>query len=238
MRVRSSVSRGERMSSRWQAVIPLVIFCALGGLAACGDHDTERVDSTTTALPPEVRAQALWPDVESVTRFDDPVEAARSFAVDLVGFTDPVLGEFRQGDSRSGEVELQPRAGGPVSIVLLRQLAPDETWWVLAAVHEDIVIEKPQPRSVIDHPLRLSGRARAFEGTVQVSILADGSPDPIGEGFVTGSGGLDLGPFDGEIPFQTPQVDWGALVLYTESAEDGSVWAVTAIRVGFLGDTD
>lgn len=208
-----------------------------------GDSTTTSVPATsaptTTVLEPtDVEAYALWPDASGETRFDDPVEAARSFAVDVVGFTDPVLGELDEGDSRSGEVQVRPREDGPASIVLVRQLADADgadSWWVIGVSNEDIVLEDPQPQGAIDHPLLISGQARAFEGTVQVSVFADGSTTPIGEGFVTGSGGPDLGPFEGEIDIATPGGGWGTILLYTTSAEDGSVWGATAVRVGFIG---
>ena len=43
-------------------------------------------------------AGAVWPLPDSETRYTDPVEAARGFAVDFVGFIDPVLGEFLVAD--------------------------------------------------------------------------------------------------------------------------------------------
>ncbi len=250
--------RAPHPSSRQHAgatasVALVVVLLAFSSLSGCGDDGstgaadgttttaeatttTTPDDGTATAISPDVRAFALWPDTAGDTRFDDPVDAARSFAVDLAGFTDPVLGDFQQGDSRSGEVEVRPTLDGPVSTVLVRQLVPgDDSWWVIGAVNEDIVIEDPQPQSGVDHPLLVSGRARAFEGTVQVAVYADGSTEPIGEGVVTGSGGSELGPFEGEIPIDVPPGGWGALVLYTESAEDGRVWAVSAVRIGFIG---
>lgn len=197
---------------------------------------TESPVSTTVApLPDDAIGFALWPDAAADIRFDDPIEAARSFATELAGFDEPVVGEFKEGDSRSGEVEVRPTKDGPVSLVLVRQLSTDDSWWVTAALNADIVVDDPQPQGAIDHPVLLSGEARAYEGTVQVAVYTDGDPIPIGEGFVTGSGGAELGPFDGEIDIETPQGGWGALVLYTTSAEDGSVWGVTAVRVGFIG---
>jgi hypothetical protein len=235
-------------------------------LAACGGDDDDSVITAsptttaptttaapatieTTAVPPteapttapgvdaeEIRPFALWPDVDGTQRFDDPVDAARSFAVDLVGFSDPVLGEFQQGDATSGEVELRASEGGPLTVVLVRQLDPAEgSWWVTAGVHDDIVVDDPRPQSAIDDPLQVSGQAVAFEGTVDVEILADGSTEPRGQGLVTGSGIPPAGPFSGSIEFDSPASGWGAVVFKTHSAEDGNVMAATVVRVGFIG---
>jgi hypothetical protein len=197
---------------------------------------TEAATTTPDVDADEIRPFALWPDVDGTQRFDDPVEAARSFAVELVGFTDPVLGEFQQGDATSGEVELRASDGGPLTVVLVRQLDPAEgSWWVTASVHDDILVDDPQPQSAVDDPVQVSGQAVAFEGTVDVEILADGDTEPRGEGFVTGSGIPPAGPFSGSIAFDAPAGGWGAVVFKTHSAEDGSVMAATVVRVGFIG---
>ncbi len=239
----------------------LAAIIVAGGLTvvAAGCSDDEPVDTagtttspvttdpttsaapTTTAPAPatplsrDEAAFALWPDPAGEARFDDPVEAARSFAVDLVGFDDPVLGELREGDARSGEIELQPSDDGPVSTVLVRQLGEDDSWWVIGMLNDDIVVDDPVGQQAVDHPLLLAGEARAFEGTVEVAVFADGSTEPLGEGFVTGSGGEDLGPFEGEVAFDVPQGGWGTVLFFTTSAEDGSVLVATAVRVGFIG---
>lgn len=195
--------------------------------------------STTVASPPvltdEQSAQVVWPDPATESRFTDPMAAATSFAVDLVGFTDPVVGAFQQGDSRSGEIEVRPREDGPATLVFVRQVASDDSWWVIGAVTESIEVDEPAQGQAIDDPVRLTGRARAFEGTVDVRIFADGSADPVGTGFVTGSGDGTLGPFDEQIRFDAGGARWGVVVLSTASAEDGSIWEATVVRVGFVG---
>jgi hypothetical protein len=195
--------------------------------------------STTVAPPvaltPDQAAQVVWPDPATEIRLTDPMAAATSFAVDLVGFTDPVVGAFQQGDSRSGEIEIRPIEDGPVTTVLVRQVAADDSWWVIGAVSENIEVDEPAPQQAIDDPVRLTGRARAFEGTVGVRIVADGSADPVGTGFVTGSGDGTLGPFDAEVRFDAAGARWGVVVFSTDSAEDGRIWETTVVRVGFIG---
>jgi hypothetical protein len=239
------------------ALAPVAALLALAVFTVgCGDDDdgsatttstpastTSTASSTTTAvttttlapLSPTDRAFVVWPDPDGSVRYDDPVEAATAFAVELVGFADPSVGPFMQGDSRSGEVEIRANETGPVTTVLVRQYGPDDSWWVLGSGTADIEIDDPAPQSAIDDPLQVSGRARAFEGTVQVGVVADGSTELLGSGFVTGSGGTELGPFEGSIPFETPAEGWGAVIFFTTSAEDGRVWQAATVRVGFIG---
>ena len=51
---------------------------------------------------------AEGPGDGSRARPTDAVSAARSFAVDVLHFTNPVVGALERGDARSGEVEVRP----------------------------------------------------------------------------------------------------------------------------------
>lgn len=186
---------------------------------------------TTPPATPDAPETAVWPWEASSTRFAEPVEAARSFATEFLGFTAPVVGPFAQGDSRSGEVEVRPRHDGPVSTVFVRQ-GGDDSWWIIGAANEHITLDEPDVMDEIRSPVQLRGTALAFEGTVQVHIREDGRREPIGMGFVTG-GGQEPGPFEGTIHFSTPRAPAGAIVLFTESADDGQVWQAAVVRVRF-----
>ncbi len=188
--------------------------------------------STDVTLPDDVAARdAIWPWVESPTRFADPVDAAESFATDYIGFTDPVVGEFQAGDNRSGEVEVRAGAVGPWTVVFVRQLTADDSWWVLGAVSENIAVDQPEQGEVVESPLDISGSASAFEGTVDVELRADGNGEPIYVGFVTGSGAPERGPFSDTIDFTSPGAGGGALVLFSRSPEDGRVLEASALRI-------
>jgi hypothetical protein len=186
--------------------------------------------STTTtppaspSIPTDVLQQAAWPRPSSEVRFDDPVAAANSFALYYVHFTTPVVGAFRAGDSRSGEVPVQPRAGGPETTVLVRQLS-DGHWYVIGASTADIVVDQPAVGATLACPQAVSGRALAFEGTVQVRIDAyqsDGGRVTLGDGFVTGSGSPPAGPFTGSISCTVPGgVEPTGLVMFSEPDESG-----------------
>lgn len=204
------------------------------GPATSGPRSTQgTTPSTSPSTTPVVdRSTAVWPVEGSGEAFTDPVAAARSFATDFLHFQSPLVGDFQQGDSRSGEVEVRAKASGAVTTVLVRQLSGEDTWSVLGAATELIAITEPDTGAAISSPLVVRGSALAFEGTVQVEVRQDGRPDAIGDGFVTGGGDI-MRPFEGRITFPTPTSELGALVLYTVSMEDGQVWSATVIRVAF-----
>lgn len=179
---------------------------------------------------PADAASAVWPLAASGVRYPDPVAAARGFAVDFVGFQAPVLGQYRQGDSRSGEVDIRPTGNGPVTTAFVRQLG-DGTWWVLGSATTQIRLDSPATGALVASPLRLVGAAQAFEGHVTVTVREDGATEPLASGFVTGR--MDaMGPFDATIPFsRAPTHRYGTLLLTTESAENGQRWQAAVIRV-------
>ena len=185
----------------------------------------------TTAPIPADTSTAVWPTASSTTRYTTPVAAATGFATDFVGFVDPVVGEFRAGDSRSGEVPVKPNATGPETTVLVRQLGNDSTWWVLGASTPNIQVASPAALATISSPVALHGTSTAFEATVDVEIRADGAAQPVGKGFVMGGANGQMGPFDGSLTFSAPAATGGAVVFSTHSAETGHVTEATVIRV-------
>src|SRR5690606_26524505 len=122
---------------------------------------------TTSEFAVVDTAQTVFPDPTTSQRFEDPVSLVSSFARDYVGMTDPVIGDFMQGDSRSGEVEVRGFADGAPTIVLVRQLE-DDSWFVIGAVTESIQPAAPEQGATVSSPIALTGQAYAFEGTVQV----------------------------------------------------------------------
>jgi hypothetical protein len=242
--------------SRWLlglgAVVAVlaVVVAALVISSDDGDDDIDTTDSTTTttgddsttsssegttstSTPTVDPESTVFPDALASRRFDSPEPLVEAFATELLGYSDPVLGELQQGDARSGEIELRPRADGAVTTVLVRQME-DSTWFVLGAVVDSIQLTAPEAGATITSPTALEGAAYAFEGTVDVRLFADGSPEPIGQTFVTGRGDGELGDFTGELTFDVPAgVEHGVLVLSEAGGEDGSTNAATVIRVHF-----
>ncbi len=199
---------------------------------------TAATDPTTATTAPDqdTYRTAVWPWPDSATRYAEPVEAARGFAVDFVGFTDPVVGEFQQGDSRSGEVEIRPVAGGPVTVVFVRQLDADNTWWVLGSATTNLTLDEPDALSTIESPLTVTGTALAFEGHVDVTLRADGVTEPLVATFATG-GGDEPRPFETTLEWSASGADGGAVVLTTSGGEDGRIWEAAVTRVLFA-DTE
>ena len=188
--------------------------------------------STTTAASTEQPETAIWPFVTTAEHFDDPVDAAKGFAVFYLGFHHPKVGAFKQGDARSGEVEIQPDGGGPVTTVLVRQL-DDDNWWVLGATTPNLQLTQPAALSGITSPVTLAGNSTAFEATVNVLIRQDGTYASLTSGTVMGGSNGEMGPFSHAFPFTAPTASRGAIVLKTMSAKDGSVVEATVVRVAF-----
>lgn len=197
---------------------------------------TDQSTSSTTSEPPVAALDPdlpVFPDPTASLRFDDPVAAATAFITDLVGFSDPTVGPFQQGDPRSGEVEVRPFPEGAPTVVLLRQLE-DDNWFVIGAETDSIRLATPAAREQISSPQPLTGQAYAFEGNVRVRLYADGTEGPIAETFVTGRGDGVLGDFDGELTFDVPAgTTHGVLVLTSAGLEDASAIAAQVIRVKF-----
>jgi hypothetical protein len=222
-------------------VIVLLIAGAVIVLTDDDDNDTkppsttttsEASTTTTTAAPALDTSTAVWPVASSSTRYADPVEAARGFATDYVGMLNPVLGEFRQGDSRSGEVDLQSVASGPITTVLVRQLA-DNNWWVLGSATANIQVTAPSALAVVSSPASLAGTSTAFEATVNVEIREDGNGQALGTGIVMGGSNGQLGPFQSTLTFSAPAQARGSVIFFTRSAEDGSIVEASVLRIAF-----
>lgn len=194
---------------------------------------TTSTPDTTTTVPFQTvdPSVPVFPDPTTSRRFDDPVALVQAFATDLVGYSAPVVGDFMQGDSRSGEVELRGFAGGDPTTVLVRQLE-DDTWFVIGAVTDSIQLTTPAAGDQISSPQALAGSAYAFEGTVDVRLFADGATEPIAETFVTGRGDGVLGDFTGQLTFTAPPgVTHGVLVLSSGGGEDGAPVYAQVLRV-------
>jgi hypothetical protein len=187
--------------------------------------------TTTTALPSTW--SAVWPTAASAVRYQDPRQAALGFATDYLHMTQPIAGPFAQGDTRSGEVSVQPYAAGPVTTVLVRQVSADASWWILGSATGGVVMSSPTTLSTVTSPLVIRGMSTAFEAVVNVSLREDDSVKPLFEGTVMGGSMGQMGPYQKTLTFMTPSARFGSLVLYTRSAKDGSVTAASVIRLRF-----
>lgn len=235
------------------AAVLVAVGLLLAGCGSDDDDDSKAATTTTTTTEPttvttappttptttppvtEQPDTAVWPFASGTTRFDDPVAAARSFAVDYLGFAGPVIGKYQSGDNRSGEVAIRATSNGPVTTVFVRMVTSDDSWWVLGAATANLQLETPDALAAISSPVTLSGQSTAFEANVNVEIRQDGTTDPLAEDFVMGGSMGEMGPFSKAISFDAPQAKAGAIVLRTFSAKDGTVWEASAVRVSFAG---
>lgn len=191
--------------------------------------------STTIAVGQmEQPRTAVWPFASTVTRFGDPVLAAQAFATDYLGFTNPIVGSFQQGDSRSGEVPIRATPTGAVTTVLLRQLTRANSWWVLGASCPDITVMTPSALASVSSPIMLRGRSTAYEAVVNVEVRQDGTLSPLKRDTVMGGSMGKMGSFGQSVSFAVPSSRAGALLFRTYSAKDGHVIQASVFRVSFL----
>jgi hypothetical protein len=137
---------------------------------------TAAVASTTA--PAGLEQPAIWPAADVV--FESPEAAAEDFVTQVLGVP-PTLGEFQQGDSRSGEIEVfspgEGDSGQSVSrgLLLLRRLGAESGWFVLAAVNDNASIVLPASGARVPAgPLTVEGVARGFEANVVVAAFVAG----------------------------------------------------------------
>jgi hypothetical protein len=142
---------------------------------------TTTVDQTTTTQVPGLEQPAVWP--APGVDFQTPQAAAENFVAEVLGVP-PTLGEFQQGDARSGEIEvLSPGEGTDAtpmvrSRLLMRQLGPSNSWFVIGAVSEFVSIEMPQVYAQVPAgSVTVEGLARGFEATVVITAFLAGQVD-------------------------------------------------------------
>ncbi len=218
-------------------VVALVVAATLGAVAG---HEWTSTPRATTTAPttssteaPGQPITAIWPFASTVTRFADPVLVAQAFATGYLGFVDPIVGAFRRGDSRSGEVTVRATPTGPVTTVLVRELTPDNSWWVLGASCPDVTVTAPPAGSRLTSPFVIRGQSTSFEAVVNVDVLQDGSMTPLARDVVLGGSMGVRAPFHASIAFSPPTSSAGALVVRILSAKDGRVVQASAMRILF-----
>jgi spore germination protein GerM len=92
------------------------------------------------------------------------------------------------------------------------------------AVAPAIVVESPYPGQLVTSPLTVTGFSRTFEATVVYDIVIPPSDLIVDEGFITvAQPDMDqFGLFEFAVDFETDVAGFGAVILFEESAEDGS----------------
>jgi hypothetical protein len=223
----------------------LVLMIPLALLGACGSEsssDGTIVETTTTATTPDstappttaapttgpsttvapVMQPAIWPAPDVV--FTTPEAAATDFLANVFG-DGPMLGEFMVGDSRSGEFEVFASVdGAPIgaarSLLFMRQLGPDDGWFVLAAASDVATITTPESMATVPAgPLTVEGLGTGFEATIVVSA------------FQAGEAGNE---FDREVAMAG---NFGEVLPYTVSLDLGAATAGDVVTLLIRGGT-
>lgn len=234
-------------------------FAGVGALVLVDDGDSQQVGTgpvaaessssmaTTTEAPPDTRPATTAPPAEEPDPYvwtgeaASPGGAASAFLQQLVGMATTIVVDERRSDDLSfgveaWEVDVIPREDLRQFVTTVRVHREEHDglayYGVSGSTSPNIELTSPRPGERIASPIRPIADARAFEGTVQVTVAEDGGR-VLGEGFVTGSGDATPRPVHGEVAFDDPAEDTGALALYTASAEDGRVLEATVVRVGF-----
>ncbi len=222
------MDRRKILTSASVVVITLVLGVVIGRQWDGAPTPT----STTTTLPSQPPS-AIWPLASTSTRFATPELAAQTFALDYLGFINPVVEPFQSGDGRSGEVPIRSSLSGARTTIMVRQVTSDDTWWVIGAASANIQLTSPSALQAISDPVRLTGRSTAYEGVVDVEIRQDANLSPLVHTTVHGGSMGVVGPFDATVTYPKPTSSSGAIVLYTRSAKDGSVLEASVLRVAF-----
>jgi hypothetical protein len=203
-----------------------------------GHGSTTTTTTTTTTLPNPLGQPAIWPAPATV--FATPEAAAEDFVSEALGVP-PVLGEFQQGDSRSGEIEVfSPGEPGGTAVVrgrlLLRQLGAQDGWFVLAAVNDNAAVTSPASGAEVPAgPLTVSGVARGFEGAVTVTAFVAGDTALLDQELTQGGSFETPEPFtvtldlSAALPGQTVAIlVRGGVGLETDPGDFGAIPVVIA----------
>lgn len=254
-RIEARTARRRPSVTRWiaLALAAAAIPGALAVNAAMQDDDSTPLvvnpgpstTTSTTATPTANVDYAIWPTAEMSVSYDSPAKLAQNFARQWLGMTSPTVGAYRAGDARSGEVDIHAFAGGVATTLTVREDGV-RGWRVLEARSPNLELATPEVLDAVASPIMITGRSVAFEGVVHVTLLAlDGTlscgacsggagPDPHRLGQTTFTGhGTELAPFTTTLTFGPNGNRYGVLILWTDSARDGSIAEATTRLVAF-----
>ena len=85
-----------------------------------------------------------------------------------------------------------------------------------------ILVESPLPFEAVTSPITVTGSANTFEATFQL-VITDGDGLIIHDDFVTATSGSGTrGTFEVTVDVEVPRAGVGSIIVFEESAEDGS----------------
>jgi hypothetical protein len=252
-RIEDAIDAGPRRSpARYLPLAAAAVALLAAAVAVVTQRDDDRRpvnagEPATTTSPVAVVepdgsddepaiAVFTWPFVEN-SPYQTPQAVAAAFARDFLGMPDATVGEF---DSTSGEIDVHPYPTGTIGSTLLVGRS-DSGWVVSGAMSANLLIDSPRG-GTITSPVQLRGRSVAFEGTVHVTLLATGTDlscvtqearacgtsDAVLANTTYTGGGTEMTPFTVDVPFtKTDAQDIAIIVLWTDSARDGSIAEAT-----------
>jgi hypothetical protein len=231
----------ERAPRRWlpygaAAAAALVLVAAVTVLALNDDKaqpvitnpgTSTTVHPTTTAVPVASAPEYVWP-IDPAAHYTTPESMAAAFVHEFLGVADGSFGTFRAGDTTSGEIDVKSSFGQVIS-TLLAVRESDGSWHAREAVNPHLVIDSPSRGDTITSPQKITGQSVAFEGTVHVTLYGyggDAAHPTLATSTYTGHG-TELGPYETSITWKATTDKWGLLMLWTDSARDGSLAEAT-----------
>lgn len=98
----------------------------------------------------------------------------------------------------------------------------------------NIIIYEPQVNATVSSPIKISGKGRAFEGTIYISIKSKEGIEIIKENISLPAGDPQkLKSFTAYIPYDFDYTQEGYLEIYSISPKDGSIQDLVRIPVKF-----
>lgn len=184
---------------RLALVLAVILLGSCGGDADKSDDNDGGAASTTTGAPAATSTptttvsgeaqSAMWPAADIV--FATPQAAAKDFVAKVLDVA-PSLGDFQQGDSRSGEINVfSPGEGGSDPIqratLVLRQLGPKNGWFVISAESKGVSITNLSTGDeVVPSKITVQGQGRGFEGTLVATAYVAGDDGELSKAVTQG----------------------------------------------------
>ena len=220
-------------------------------LGACSDDDNEPsvgetgTSSTTTSTTEATTtsegggASTTTSTTEAPAPEADPLEAAQTFMDVVFPGNTAVIGDFQQGDARSGEVPvLRPNEGGGtanLASTLFLRLDDADQWQVIGAFNEFVTIEVPDNSAEIarGEPLTVSGVGRGFEATLVARLIDPGTGEEIAQAIGSGGSQAEPLPYEVDLDFSSCDCTGRALsvVVAGGTGLEGDPGEFSAIRV-------
>lgn len=197
--------------------------------------------STPTAIPeptpipfPEL---LVWPRFEPEMWPRTPDEAAAGFAQQVArgeraAVPSPAL---QDGPVATAQLPRLAEDGTPFGVattIHLQEVQLDDgslAWVVISALSKDIVVEFPMAGELLAGGTLVRGEGTGFEGTIVFQI--EDQEGLLGLALAQGGALGENLPFETSLPFdQRPASgDWATLTGFTDSAVDGSLFALTML---------